>query len=201
MQRIYELAAHFDPGGVPGALALMILGTTTPFPAEISAIGVAMKHALWPALALVWSGAMLGAMISYLLARAVGERAGWLRRIRGVRLAEARLRDLGWLGVLGLRLIPLVPFFGLSLAAGLLRVPVLAYLKGTAAGIVPATVLLTLTGRGLISEERWHLVIVLIGLVAALFLWLLFKRRAGRPTSLARHRSDAGSPETSQEHT
>lgn len=202
VQGIFELAGHFDPAGVPGALALMILGTTTPFPAEISAIAVAMKHALWPALALVWSGAMVGAMSSYLLARAVGERAAWLRRVRGVRLAEARLRDLGWLGVFGLRLIPLVPFFALSLAAGLLRVPVLAYVKGTAAGIVPATVLLTLAGRGLISEDRWQVTIVVIGLVAALFLWLLFLRRAGRHAPPeASEDTRAGAAHRSQEKT
>lgn len=180
METLIRLSGHLDPGGIPGALGMMILGTTTPFPAEISAIAVAMRHGLWPAIALVWGGAMAGALLSYALARLIGERAAWLRRMKTVRAAEGRLRDLGWLGVLGLRLIPLVPFFALSLAAGLLRVPVAAYVQGTAVGILPATLLLTLAGRGLISEDRWQVAIVIIGLAAAVFLWLLFRRRAGR---------------------
>lgn len=173
-----QFPGGLDPSEPVGALALMILGTTTPFPAEISAIGVAMKHDFWPGLGLVWSGAMIGALISYGVAGTIRNRAGWLRRMRSVRSAEVRLRDLGWLGVLGLRLVPLVPFFALSIAAGLLNVPLRAYLQGTAIGILPASVLLTLAGQGLISDDRWKTSIVLIGLAGGLFLWLLFKRRA-----------------------
>jgi uncharacterized membrane protein YdjX (TVP38/TMEM64 family) len=154
--------------GVPGALALMVFATATPFPAEIAALAVAMRYGIWPALALIWVGAMGGALAGYGLARWLGQR---LTRFGAVRRAEARLRDLGWLGILGLRLVPLVPFFAISLAAGLLRVPLRAYLAGTALGILPGCVVMTLIGRGLISRETR--VVIGAALLAAAVLVLL----------------------------
>lgn len=177
MALAFQFPDGLDPGAPAGAIALMILGTTTPFPAEVSAIGVAMRHDFATGFALVWSGAMLGALLSYSLAYLLADRARWLTSLRSVQAAKLRIRDLGWLGILGLRLIPFVPFFALSLAAGILRVRLGAYLLGTGLGILPATTLLTLAGQGLISDQGWKLAIALVGLAGGLIVVMLLRHR------------------------
>lgn len=167
-----------DPGGIPGAIGLMVLGATTPFPAEVAALAVAMNHRFWPALALIWTGAMAGATLSYALSDWICRRLPWIGRAGPVRAAQARLRDIGWRGVLGLRLIPLVPFFALGLAAGMLRVRAGDYLAGTALGILPASVILAMLGRGLISERAGVVAAGVLALAAIAGLALLLRRRA-----------------------
>lgn len=167
-----------DPAGMLGALATMVLATSTPFPAEIAAIAVAMKHGFWLGFALIWTGAMLGALLLYALALHLCRYAGWITRSRPVREAQARMHDLGWISIFGLRLIPLVPFFALSLAAGLIRMPLRAYVQGTALGILPASAVLSLFGQGLISGEAGLVTITVLAAAAlAVMLWLFTRGR------------------------
>lgn len=169
-----------DANAPAGALAIMVLGTTTPLPAELTALVVAMKHGFWPALALIWTGAMLGALISYAAAGWLARHLGWISRNRAVLKAKARLNDLGWAGIMGLRLIPLVPFSALSLAAGLLRVPPRAYFAGTGLGILPASLVMTLVGQGLISDNGWTVLAAVMTLAGAVVLIVLVRRRLQR---------------------
>jgi uncharacterized membrane protein YdjX (TVP38/TMEM64 family) len=169
-----------DAAAPASAIALMVVGTTTPLPAELTALAVAMNHGFWPALGLIWSGAMLGALISYATAGSLARHVGWLGRNRAVLQAKDRLNDLGWIGILGLRLIPLVPFSALSLAAGLLKVRPAAYFAGTALGILPASLVMALVGRGLISEDRWTFLVALFTLAGALVIMLLLRRSLRR---------------------
>lgn len=160
------------------ALGAMILATTTPFPAELAALGVAMAHGFWLGLVLIWTGAMAGAILSYALADRLADHARWLTESAAVGRAKRRLHGLGWRGVLGLRLIPLVPFFALSLAAGLLRLPPRAYLVGTALGILPASAIIAALGQGLISARLGQAAIAALALAALVALaWTLRRRR------------------------
>lgn len=169
-------ALHPDPSSILEAMGMMVLGTMTPFPAEVAALGVAMKHGFWVALALIWSGAMVGAVLSYWLARLVRMR-DWLMRFAPVRRAVARLDRLGWVGVTGLRMIPLIPFFALSLAAGLVHLPFAAYLGGTALGIMPASLILAMLGRGLISDDAGIVVVSVLAIAALCGLAWCFRRQ------------------------
>ena len=96
-----------------------------------------------------WVAALLGATGSFLLARWLGADA--------VRVLLGRhAHRLDWLSartstatILRLRLIPIVPFDGLSVAAGLARVPMRTFVVGTAVGIIPGTVIYTWFARSL----------------------------------------------------
>src|SRR5699024_6915654 len=74
---------------------------------------------------LMFLGLALSATISVLIFRRVGGR--WGRAEDGDDPRVATLRELieqrGWLAVLGLRLVPAVPFSLLNYACGLVRVP------------------------------------------------------------------------------
>lgn len=88
---------------------------------------------------LVTLGANLGANAAFGLARVLG-RDGVERlmrgRLRGLGAATARH---GFMGLLALRLIPLVPFNALNVGSGLTAMPWRDYALATAIGIVPGT--------------------------------------------------------------
>ena len=98
-----------------------------------------------------WLGATLGATGAWALARGLGEDA--FRRLLGRWSAKLDALDArrGFATVFRLRLLPVVPFNVLSLAAGLAGVPLRAYVLGTALGIVPGTIVYTYFADTLIA--------------------------------------------------
>lgn len=136
---------------------------------------------------LSWTGAMLGAAGAYLLARALGHDA--LRGVMGkmgVKL-EALGERHGFSGIFRLRLLPVVPFSVLSLAAGLARVPFRDFMAGTALGIIPGTIIYTYFADSLVAgvsgAGRRALVRVTIAavlLIAISFAPALLQRLRGR---------------------
>lgn len=101
--------------------------------------------------ALNWMAATTGATGSFLLARWLGADA--VRSLLG-----QRAERVAWLTynanvttILRLRLIPMVPFDGLSVAAGLAGVPLRAFVVGTALGTIPGTVIYTWFAQSLVQ--------------------------------------------------
>lgn len=174
---VINLPEIHGPSGLLVGFAAMVAAAMTPLPTEIVGLAIAVRHGFWPAIGLMWLGAMTGALLCYALARRVSGRGVWIDRNAAVRRAQDRLIDMGWLGILGLRLIPLVPFFALSLAAGLLRLPLGGFLGGTAVGILPASVLVAAIGQGMIDESGRMIALGVLGLLALALLGLLLRRR------------------------
>lgn len=98
-----------------------------------------------------WLGALLGASGAYALARLLGRDAvhGLLGKW-GERLEVLGERS-GFLTILRLRLVAVVPFNLVSLAAGLAAVPFRSYLVATALGIVPGTIVYTYFADSLVA--------------------------------------------------
>ena len=98
-----------------------------------------------------WIGATIGAVGAYALARGVG--GGAVRGILGAHASKLdHLTDrAGFLPLLRLRLIPVVPFNALNFAAGLAPVPLRPYVLSTALGIIPGTVVYTYFSDSLIA--------------------------------------------------
>lgn len=89
--------------------------------------------------ALVIVAATAGATVAFWVARRLGRDR--LQRLLGPRLARADrwVQRRGFRAMLGLRLVPLVPFNVLNYAAGLSRVRARDFVAATALGIVPGT--------------------------------------------------------------
>lgn len=89
---------------------------------------------------LTLTGATLGAAGAFEIARRLG-RARTERLLKGrAASADAWIGERGLGGVIGLRLLPVVPFNALNYAFGLSAVGRRDHLLGTAIGIVPGTV-------------------------------------------------------------
>jgi uncharacterized membrane protein YdjX (TVP38/TMEM64 family) len=131
-------------------------------------------------------GANLGANAAYALARMLGKDAVaallGARFSRMQRFAEAG----GFLWLLRLRLIPIVPFNLLTLAAGVAGMPWRPFAAATALGIVPGTVVYTLfadaivTGSGEPSRAALTRLLVASGLLLLLTFAPALARRLGR---------------------
>ncbi len=146
--------------------AVVLLAPGTP----ISLLGAAL-FGFAVGFPLVWAGAVVGTLITFLLARHLG--AGFVETLFGERVRTAQ----GWtanhgLGlVLLVRLVPLFPFNFVNYFLGLTRVRVRDYVIGTALGIIPGTALFMLIGANAIEVEKLSdlatpgIILPLLGLV------------------------------------
>lgn len=170
-----------------------------PIPAEAPAMMNGMLFGPVTGTALTWIGAMLGAWISFELARALGRPlAERVISPTGMKKADEVTAHVGWWGLLGARLVPLIAFTALNWGAGLCAVPRGRFLWTTALGILPGAIVFTASGTGLAmllerfpASGRW---LLLAALVAA--VWWMVRRRSSRsqPKAGAQPRLQGDSP-------
>lgn len=156
----------------PLAAVVFVLGyaaiTLTPAPKNLLSIAAGLVFGFGAGVLLVYLGALLGAAAAFALGRALGREA--VERRTGARVAalDALLRRRGVAAVLGVRLIPIIPFTAVNYAAGLTGVRPRDYALGTALGIIPGTAAYVALGAyGL--ELQWP-AWVAIGVLGALTL-------------------------------
>ena len=146
-------------------IGLMILHTLVPVPAEFLALAAGMTLGpLW-GFVTIWIGGMLGAYLGFLLARAFGQPV--LRLL----VSPARLeRSQRWLQqidipiLIAVRLLPILSFNLINYALGLTSISWWRFSWTTAVGIIPATILMVMSGAYL---SNWR-VLVLMALAALL---------------------------------
>jgi uncharacterized membrane protein YdjX (TVP38/TMEM64 family) len=170
-------------GYVAGALLFV------PRPLLTIAGGLLFGAVLGTALAVL--GATIAALISFLVARAVGRDLLTARSGRA-RLAKVDdlLRRRGWLAVAYLRLLPMIPFAVVNYGCGLTSLPISHFVVGTAVGSLPGTALLVVAGGSLTNPTSpAFFVPVTIAAVTGLIGLLLSRRRrpglwsaSGRPS-------------------
>lgn len=170
-----SLEALVKRWGVWGPLVsmlLMVVHAFVPFPAEAIAIANGMLFGLWYGTLLTWCGAMIGAGLSYGLARWLGQQA--LRHLVPARHWPTIERwsgavDAGsWLLV---RLIPVISFNLINYTAGLANVRFRTFLWTTGLGILPLTLISVLLGHRLMGWPRyaWGA----LAAVAVVALWIM----------------------------
>jgi uncharacterized membrane protein YdjX (TVP38/TMEM64 family) len=117
---------------------------------------------------------MLGAVLSFALARALGR--PFVRLVvSDARWAEIERVSLRPGTLLLVRLVPLISFNLVNYAAGLMGVRWWPFLWTTALGILPLTVAMVLAGTEILQAPLWAWLAAALALAA---LWLLFRRRA-----------------------
>jgi uncharacterized membrane protein YdjX (TVP38/TMEM64 family) len=166
------------PAGALIVLCLALLHSVVWYPAEILDAAAGYVFGFWVALPLVMTGWLLNGFVCWLVGRQAARPllARWLGEARLTRYERAVERG-GVTLLLGMRLVPVVPFSLFSYAAGSARVPLGRYLWTTALGYLPLTVLFTYLGSQL---ESLHLddPLLWIGIVALLAMLLLTRRIA-----------------------
>jgi uncharacterized membrane protein YdjX (TVP38/TMEM64 family) len=145
---VSQLRHQLRSSGVAGPLLLVgvvLAHTVVPFPAEIPTAVGGFVYGFAATLPLMAASFLASALLAYTVARHLGRPA--VARLFGAeRLAEGeRLIERGGIRVLiGLRLIPFVPFSLVCAVCGLARVPVRRYTWTTLAGMAPQLTLVSL---------------------------------------------------------
>lgn len=167
-----------------------------PIPAEAPAM---LNGALFGPVAgtlITWTGALLGALISFEIARALGRPvAGRFVPARTLDRADALVDQAGWSGLLVLRLLPMIAFTAINWGAGLTSVSRWRFVWTTALGIIPGAILFTASGSAVAALIKQGAGPVGWAAVAAVVVFLIWAfRKSRRPSSLPRAAPGASSP-------
>ncbi len=165
--------------------AAFVLGyaalTLAPLPKSVLSVGAGLVFGFTGGLVLVYAAAMLGATAAFWLGRRLGREA--VEKYTGARVerVDELLRRRGLLAVIGVRLIPVLPFTAINYAAGLTSVGWWQYFLGTVIGILPGTVSYVLLGAyGLQMGWEAQLAAAVLGLltVAGIAAAVVRRRKA-----------------------
>ncbi len=192
------LAVHFDVAsgrGLTGAGALdrpwgallfavvYALVTLAPVPKNVLSIAAGLLFGVALGSMIVWSAALAGAVVAFWLGRFLG-RDGVQRLAHG---HLDRLDDLvdkyGAFAVLGLRLVPVVPFTAINYGSGLTALRFGSYLAATGVGIIPGTVAYVALGAYGTDPGSAPFVVAVIALLglSALGAFVTWRRRGSGP--------------------
>ncbi len=174
----YRLVESLGPWAFAAAPLMMITVAILPIPAEIPAMINGMLFSLALATFITWSGAVVGALISFEISRRYGRPlAGrWLSE-RSLERADRLVRSAGWSGLLVLRLIPLVAFTAMNWAAGITAMKRWTFVWTTAVGILPGAILFTTSGTGLAALYRIQPALAgIIALLGVMVIWTCCRR-------------------------
>lgn len=113
---------------------------------------------------------LVSASFNFYLARVLGSK--WLQKRGWANVDKAM--DLvgrnGFLASLVVRIVPSAPFIVVNMGLGLTKTPYLAFLAGTAIGILPKTGLIALLGK-VVERAQTGDVTAIIYLAMAAFIW------------------------------
>ncbi len=179
------LRSTVDRAGPAGPVLFVLayaLITLAPLPKAFLSIAGGILYGLAVGSVLVLAGAVLGAVIAFILGRRLGREA--VERFTGPRVArvDALLRDRGLLAVISLRLVPVAPFTAINYTAGLSAVRVRDYVLGTVIGVLPGTVSYVAIGAyGLDAvSSPYYLAALAVGATGVVAVLLVRRVRSGR---------------------
>ncbi len=175
-------------------LGAHIVVTVLPFPRTAFTLAAGMLFGPLLGVVLAVAASTVSAMIALALVRAAGWQLNRLVRHQAVERVDARLRERGWVAVISLRLIPVVPFAPLNYAVGASGVRMLAYLSATVAGLLPGTSAVVILGDALTGHVNPLLFMVLLctGFVGlALFAYEIRHYRRRHQHAAVGHVDDA----------
>ena len=164
-----ERLSHVLPGTAlwlaAALIALMVLHTLVPLPAELLAFvsGMALGP-LWGSLT-IWFGAMLGAALGFYLARALGR--PFLTNVVPLRRLDTwlvRLQDTDAVYLIAVRLLPIISFNLINYTLGLSPIGWWRFFWTTSVGIVPLTILSVVVGA---YPRDWRVLALLTGCALA----------------------------------
>lgn len=142
--------------------------TLAPVPKSVLSVAAGVLFGFPGGLLVVYAAAMLGATAAFWLGRALGREA--VEKFTGTRVGKVDevLRRRGFVAVVGVRLVPVLPFTAINYSAGLTSVGWWPYFFGTMVGIVPGA--LSFVALGAYGLELEWPALVALGVLAVLTL-------------------------------
>lgn len=147
--RLRAYVAAWGPWAPGVSIAVMVVQTFLPLPADPLIIANGAAFGVWEGLLVSIAGALLSGAVAFGLGRKLGRRTA--RRIVPAPVIEwvdNIAREGTWTSVLLLQFLPAVPFSVLNFLLGLTGLSWTMFLWSLAASILPADAVLVLLGRG-----------------------------------------------------
>jgi len=151
---------------------MMVVVAILPIPAEIPATMNGMFFGPVIGVLMTWGGAVVGAQISYELARCFGRKLS-RRFVKPEAIAKLdKLQHAEVPVLLMLRLTPIVAFTAVNWASGLLQVRRSTFIWTTAVGILPGAIAFTASGSfvGALYERYPGTVTVVVAVICGAFI-------------------------------
>jgi uncharacterized membrane protein YdjX (TVP38/TMEM64 family) len=171
-----EEIRDLDFGGVLIVLGLALAHAVIWYPAEILDAAAGYVYGFWLAMPLIMFGWLVNAVVAYWIGRHAARPVlyRFVRQDRFQRL-ERIAEEGGVTLLLGMRLIPIIPFSLFSIVAGAAHVAMPRFLWTTAVGYIPITALFVYLGSQL-EELSPTDPILWIGAIVMIALLLLTRR-------------------------
>lgn len=134
--------------------------TVLPFPRTAFTLAAGLLFGPVIGIVIAVTASAASAVLATLLVRATGWRLNRLVRRRTIARLDQRLNERGWLAILSLRFIPVVPFSAINYAAGASSVRIMPYLWATLAGLLPGTAAVVILGNAFAGDGSPLLVLV-----------------------------------------
>ncbi|MFM9432780.1 TVP38/TMEM64 family protein [Arthrobacter sp. MP_2.3] len=186
---VEEIRNYFGTTGWWGPAAFILAYaalTLAPVPKNVLSVAAGLVFGFAGGIAVVFIAAILGSITAFWLGRWLGREA--VEKFTGARVekVDQLLRRRGLAAVIGVRLVPVLPFTAINYTAGLTSIRWWPYFLGTAIGILPGTVsYVTLGAFGL--QPGWQLSLALGALGVLTVAGLVFavrRRRKDKPSDV-----------------
>ena len=177
-------AAIQDAPATPlGVLGAYVLASLIVMPITLIVLATAFIFGAWTAFAYAVAGSALGAGVTFAIGRLLGR--GLVRRIAGSRLnsLSRRLGDGGVVAVMVIRMLPVAPFTVVNMVAGASHLRMRDFLLGTALGMAPGILAVTVFAERLaavVLDPSPAQLAILAGVMLAIAAGALGLRRWAR---------------------
>ncbi|MDQ6754516.1 MAG: TVP38/TMEM64 family protein [Actinomycetota bacterium] len=178
---IQEIRGFFTNTGWWGPAAFILAYaalTLAPVPKNVLSVAAGLVFGFAGGIAVVLAAAILGAIAAFWLGRWLGREA--VEKFTGARVekVDRLLRRRGLAAMIGVRLVPVLPFTAINYTAGLTSIRWWPYFLGTVIGILPGTVsFVTLGAFGLQPGWQLNLALGALGLLTLAGLVVALRRR------------------------
>jgi uncharacterized membrane protein YdjX (TVP38/TMEM64 family) len=154
-------------------IATFVAAGFVAFPVTVLIAATAAAFGPWPGLPYATAGVLVSAVMTYAVGARLGQDA--LRNVLGPRLNRIRrkIARQGVLAVATIRLVPLAPFTVVNLVAGASAIRPTDFVAGTALGMAPGLIVLSILGHQVFRILTHPNPADLALLVAAVAAWIL----------------------------
>jgi uncharacterized membrane protein YdjX (TVP38/TMEM64 family) len=180
-----ELAAWItavgdSPWAFPAVAALFLAGTLLTVPLTLLIVATALAFGPWLGFAYAFGASLVAVAATYALGALAGRRA--VRALAGTRLNRVSrwLARRGIPAVAAVRIVPVAPFIVINLVAGAVHIRFRDFLIGSALGMVPGTLAITVFADSLLAavlRPDWANLAVLGAVTATIVAFALLLRR------------------------
>lgn len=163
----YEIKKFLIGFGILAPIVYIVLFTFVPltlFPDALLALSAGLVFGIIPGIIYTIIGALSGGTLAFLISRKVGKDKISRKLIQHEKMYSL-IEKRGFLLILCLRLIPLIPFDVISYVSGVTNVKYKDYILATLLGILPGVIILVSLGDAVSSSEQSRLYVSLAALV------------------------------------